>query len=85
MVCCNTPFTNTKTSLESAGTFDNVNVLLLLLPANASAFTLLIVPVVSTSPPVIVIVLVAPDPVAVTLLPTKFNVLAAVDRELPSS
>ena len=39
----------------------------------------------TTSPPPIVIVLVAPDPVAVTLLPTKFNVVAAVDNVLPSS
>ena len=39
----------------------------------------------TTSPPPIVIVLVAPDPVAVTLLPTKFNVVAAVDNALPSS
>ena len=36
-------------------------------------------------PPVIVIVLVAPVPEAVTFDPTKFNVVANVDRELPSS
>ena len=36
-------------------------------------------------PPEIVIVLVAPVPEAVTPAPTKFNVVAAVDNELPSS
>ena len=70
-MCCSTPFTNTSTSSESAGAFDKVNALVLLSPVNASAFTLLIVPdVVDPDPPVIVIVFVAPDPVAVTLLPT---------------
>ena len=83
-MCCKIPFTNIKTSSESAGAFDNVNVLLLLSPTNASAFTLLSVPTVSALP-VIVIVLVAPDPVAVTLDPTKFNVVPAVDNEDPSS
>ena len=36
-------------------------------------------------PPGIVIVLVAPVPVAVTPAPTKFKVVAAVDKALPSS
>ena len=75
---------NIITSSESAGAFDNVNVLLLLSPTNASAFTLFIVPTASALLP-IVIVLVAPDPVAVTSDPTKFNVVAAVGSELPSS
>ena len=35
--------------------------------------------------PVIVIVLVEPVPEAVTPDPTKFNVVAEVDNELPSS
>ena len=46
---CNTPFTNTKTSSESAGVTDKLNTLLEPFPTLASAFTLLIVPV--TPPP----------------------------------
>ena len=37
------------------------------------------------APPEIVIVLVAPEPDAVTPLPTKFSVVAAVDNAEPSS
>ena len=37
------------------------------------------------APPLIVIVLVAPLPSASTPEPTKFSVVAAVDKELPSS
>ena len=83
-MCCNTPFTNTNTSSESAGAFDNANVFVLASPVKVSALTLFIVPVVALLP-VIVIVLVAPEPVAVTALPTKFKVVPAVDNELPSS
>ena len=39
----------------------------------------------SEPPALIVIVLVEPEPVAVTAEPTKFNIEAAVDKELPSS
>ena len=46
---CSTPFTNTKTSSESAGVTDKLNTLLEPFPTLASAFTLLIVPV--TPPP----------------------------------
>ena len=42
-------------------------------------------PVPPPPPPVIVIVLVAPEPVAVTPVPTKFIVVAAVVRGVPSS
>ena len=83
-MCCSKPLTNTNASSESAGASVNVKALVDLSPEKLLVETLLIVPVVPL-PPVIVIVLVAPYPVAVTLSPTKFNVVAEVDRELPSS
>ena len=75
---------NTKASSESAGVWASVNDLVELSPTKLLVPTLLTKPV-APLPPVIVIVLVAPDPVAVTLDPTKFNVVAAVDNADPSS
>ena len=76
---------NTSTSSESAGAFDKANAVVLASPVKASAFTLLMKPVTPASVPVFVIVLVAPEPVAVTLSPTKFNVVAPCDNDDPYS